>query len=245
MKAFREFTDTHKKIAAGMSVGIFLLFSLAVCWFVGRPMLRLAAEPEKFRLWVDGYGAWGKLLYAGMVFLQVFVALIPGEPLEIGGGYAFGAVEGTLLCLAGAYAGSLAVFLFVRRFGVKAAEIFFSPEKLRSLRFLHTSPKRDVLFFLIFSIPGTPKDLLCYFAGLTDMKLTTWLLICGVGRLASVVTSTVGGDALGSRNYVLAAVAFAGTLLVSAAGFLVYRHICTAHRDKKRDEPPKPGKRMG
>ena len=233
------FTERHRKIAAGVSVGVFLLFSASVGWFVGRPMLRLAADPEQFRLWVDSFGVWGKFLYAGMVLLQVFVALIPGEPLEIGGGYAFGAWEGTLLCLAGAYAGSILVFWFVRRFGVKAAEIFFTPEKLRSLKFLHTSKKRDILFFLIFMTPGTPKDLLCYFAGLTDMKWSTWLLLCGVGRLPSVITSTVGGDALGTQNYVLAAIAFGVTLLVSAAGLLIYRRLCDVHKKSDPEDKTK------
>ena len=67
---------------------------------------------------------------AGMVVLQVVVAVIPGEPLEIAAGYAFGALEGTLLCMVGTWIGGLMVFLLVRRFGVRAVEIFFPLEKL-------------------------------------------------------------------------------------------------------------------
>lgn len=50
-------------------------------------------------------------------------------------------------------------------------------------------------------VPGTPKDLLCYFAGLTDLSWGKWLLLCTVGRLPSVLTSTIGGDALGVKDY--------------------------------------------
>ena len=60
--------------------------------------------------WIAGLGLWGKAVYVGMCMLQVVVAIIPGEPLEIAGGYAFGAWQGTALCLAGAMLGSVAVF---------------------------------------------------------------------------------------------------------------------------------------
>ena len=60
-------------------------------------MIEFVSEPEKFRLWVNSHGFFGKIAFVGMVFFQVVLALIPGEPLEIGAGYAFGAVEGTIL----------------------------------------------------------------------------------------------------------------------------------------------------
>ena len=229
MKKRSEFTEKQRKAAALAAVAVFILLTAAVGWFVGRPMLRFVSEPEKFRAWVDAHGVWGKLAFVGMVILQVIVAIIPGEPLEIGAGYAFGAIEGTVLCLIAAAAGSMAVFLFVRRFGAKVVEIFFSQEKLQKLRFLHRSRKRDFLFLLIFTVPGTPKDMLCYFGGLTGMKAGTFLLISSLGRIPSVVTSTIGGDALGTKNYWFAIGVFAATLALSAAGLAVYNQICKKH----------------
>lgn len=223
-------TEKQKKRIAAGAVAVFILLSAAVFWFVGRPMVRFARQPELFRAWVEQRGIWGKLAYVGMVFLQVLVAIIPGEPLEICGGYAFGAFWGTVLCLLGALLGSVAVFAFVRRFGQPLVEVFFPKEKLDSLRFLHSSPKRDALLWLIFTVPGTPKDLLCYFAGLTDLSWGKWLLICTVGRLPSIVTSTVGGDALGVQNYQFAIIAFAVTLAISGVGLLIYRAICRRHQ---------------
>lgn len=230
MKPEHGFTQKHKKAVAIAAAAVFLLFITVVFVYVGVPMVRLASEPDAFRNWVDARGLWGKLAYMGMVYLQVLVALIPGEPLEIGGGYAFGAVEGTLLCLLGGTLGSLTVFFFVRRFGIQFVEVFFPREKLHSLRFLQRSRKRDVLFMLIFLLPGTPKDMLCYFAGLTDIRLSTWLFICSVGRIPSVVSSTIGGNMLGSERYLIAAIVLAATLLVSGLGLLVYRCICTHNK---------------
>ena len=81
-------------------------------------------------------------------------------------------------------------------------------------------------------LPGTPKDLLCYFAGLTDIRFPVWLVICSLGRIPSLVTSTVGGDALGTGHYWFAGVVFAATLAVSSLGLLLYRRICRRHQKK-------------
>lgn len=225
----KHLTKKQQKCVGIAAIAVALAATVLIIWLAGVPLVRFASEPERFRQWVNDNGVWSRFAYAGMVILQVIIAVLPGEPFEIAAGYAFGAVEGTLLCLAASTLGSLMVFLLVRRFGVPLVEVFFSEDKLRRIRFLKTTPKRDFIFFVIFMIPGTPKDLLCYFAGLTDIKFTVWLLICSLGRLPAIVTSTVGGDALGTSNYWFAAAVFAVTLAVSVIGLLVYRHICSSH----------------
>ncbi len=214
-----------------------VLLSIAAMLLVGAAMLRFVSEPELFRAWVDSYGAAGRLLYLGMVLLQVLLALIPGEPFEIAAGYAFGALEGTCLSLLGSTLGSLLVFMLVRRFGHRLAELFFPRERLDSLSFLKTNARREMLFLLIFMIPGTPKDLLCYFAGLTDLRFPVWVMICSLGRFPSIITSTLGGNALGTENYTLAIIVFAVTLAISGIGIWSYNKIC-AHRAKEAREKP-------
>ncbi len=228
-------TERRKKQLAIAGIVIFLLFSLAVCWFVGRPLLRFVSEPERFREWVDSHGLFGRVAFVGMMTLQIVIAFIPGEPLEIGAGYAFGVWEGTLLCLIGALIGSALVFGFVRTCGVRAVEVFFSREKIESLRFLRDERRRNLLTFIVFLIPGTPKDVLSYCVGLTGMRLRTWLLITGIARIPSVITSTVGGDALGMGNHVFAVLVFVLTLIISAIGLLIYRGICR-RENRKADE---------
>ena len=231
----RDLTIRQKRIFSVAGILLFLVFSGLICWFIGRPMLRFVSEPEKFRMWVDGHGVVGRLAFIGMMALQILIALIPGEPLEIGAGYAFGMWEGTFLCLTGAVIGSAAVFWFVRCFGVRAVEVFFSREKICSLRFLQNKKRLNLWVFLIFLIPGTPKDLLAYVVGLTDMRFSVWLLITAVARIPSVITSTVGGDALGMKNYLFAILVFAVTLVISAAGILIYHFICK--RQEGKHEP--------
>ena len=85
-------------------------------------------------------------------------------------------------------------------------------------------------------MPGTPKDLLCYFAGLTDLSWGKWLLICSLGRVPSIITSTVGGSAVGGRQYLFAILVFAGTMALSAVGLLIYRGLCRRHEKKRGGE---------
>ena len=229
----KELSRKQQKIISYAAVGLLVLMLVLICAVIGRPMIRFASDPDKFRDWVDGHGVWGMLAYMGMVAVQVLAALIPGEPLEIVGGYAFGAVKGTLLCLLAASLGSAAVIFLVRRYGMRLVEIFFPREKIRSLRFLRSSSKRTLLFMLIFMLPGTPKDMLCYYAGLTDIKLPVLLIICSLGRLPSIVTSTAGGDALGTESYLFALIIFAATFLLSALGLLFYNMLCKRHEKKR------------
>ena len=151
MKTKKELSQKQQKAVSIASFCTLLLMLVLLCAVIGRPMVRFASDPDKFRDWVEGHGVWGMLAYMGMVAVQVLAALIPGEPLEIAGGYAFGAVEGTLLCLLAASLGSAAVIFLVRRYGMRLVEVFFSREKIRSLRFLRSSPRRTFLFMLIFS----------------------------------------------------------------------------------------------
>ena len=225
MYEHRHLTIAQKRWFAGIGLALFLVLSGLVCWFAGRPLIRFAQSPELFRAWVDEQGIWAPGLFVGMVVLQVIVAIIPGEPLEIAAGYTFGIVEGTLLCLAGSVLGSLIVFLFVRRFGIRAVEVFFPREKLLSLKFIQNSRRLNLLVFILFFIPGTPKDIMTYFVPFTPMKLSTWLLISATARIPSIITSAIGGDALGLQNYLFAIIAFAATLTLSLGGVLLYRHI--------------------
>lgn len=235
MRDKRSFTNKQKQLILGLGIFLFVVLSVFLAWFAGRPLIRFAQEPEKFRAWVDQRGLWAHVVFVGMVALQVIVAIIPGEPLEIAAGYAFGALEGTLLCVVGALLGSLAVFLAVRRLGERLAEVFFSLDKLKSLKFLQNERRLSFWVFVIYLLPGTPKDLLCYFVGLTELPLANWVFITAVARLPSIVTSTVGGNALGEEDYLTALAVFLATTAVSLLGVLIYRGICRV-RDNRKDD---------
>ena len=229
----RRLTEREKRWIVGLGLGLFLVLFVLVAWYAGRPLVAFASEPERFQQWVDSQGLLAPVLFMGMVILQVVVAVIPGEPLEIAAGYAFGALEGTVLCVLGTLIGGVLVFLLVRWFGAQAVEVFFDLEKFRSLRFFQDRRRLTFWVFLVFFLPGTPKDVLCYFVGLTDMRLRTWILVSAVARIPSIITSTVGGSALGMGEYAFAAIAFLAALAISGLGLLAYRAICRFHERRE------------
>ena len=219
-------TEKQKKWVFAAAFVVFVVFCALTGWLVGVPMVEFANDPERFREWVDASGIWGRVLFVGMVVLQVVVAFIPGEPVELAAGYAFGFWEGSALTMAGFLLGSWLVFALVRKFGVKLVEVFFHKNKIAELRFLQNPRKAKIIAFLLMLIPGTPKDFLSYFAGLTPLTLSQWLRIVALARIPSLVTSSLTGAAAGEENYLLSGVMLAVTLIISISGILYYRHIC-------------------
>lgn len=215
--------ERRRKWLAGISLVVVAVLAVLATVLIGRWLA--AFSDESFRDYIRSFGAAGWLVLLGLQFLQVFIALIPGEVLETGAGYAFGPLWGTVICYVGVALASSLVFLLTRRFGVKLVEVFISREKINQLGFLRTERKRNTLVFLLFLIPGTPKDLLTYFVGLTDMKLGTFLLLSMIARLPSVLSSTAGGHLLGEGNYIGAVWLYGITGAVSIAGLLVYNAV--------------------
>ena len=217
-----EKSVVRRRVVSLLSILVFIGLFIFLFFAVGRPLIQFAENPEQFRAWLDSFGVWGRVIFLGMTLLQILIGIIPGEPLEIGAGYAFGVWEGFLLCELGILIGSALIWCFSRYLGIKAVEAFYPREKLNELKFLKDSKKINITAFILFFIPGTPKDMLTYVLGLTPMKLSTCLFITVVARIPSVITSVIGGSALGEQNYWLAVIVFAVTGLISLCGILYY-----------------------
>ena len=226
-------TPLQKKIAKVIAFSLLLVFVFVVTAFLGKPLLTLVEDPEAFRELVKENGWASRLLFVGLVTVQVVVALIPGEPLEICAGIAFGSLEGTLLCLAGILLGSVIVFFFVRRFGIRLLEVFFPVEKIRSLRFLQNEKRLNRVLFLLMVLPGTPKDLICYFVPLTRIEPMDWFVLATFARIPSVVTSTLGGNAVGEGKYLFALLVFAVTCCIAVFGLLFFDHFTKKRKMRK------------
>ena len=225
-------TEKTKKILALLSLAVVIILALLATLFVWKWLSSFSEEG--FRDYLRSFGPWGWLVLFGVQFLQVFIALIPGEVVETAAGYAFGPLWGTVICYAGVAAASALIFFLTRRFGIRLVEVFVSREKINELKFINTSKKRNFLIFILFFIPGTPKDLITYFAGLTDIKITEFLCISLVARFPSVISSTFGGHLLGEGQYIHALLLYGITGAVSIAGLLIYNKIIKSRQAKKK-----------
>lgn len=219
---------TNKKIVKIFSIIILLIF-IILSIYLSIPLIKHLKEPLKFKDWINSFGIYSTLVYILIVIISIIITIIPGEPLELVSGYAFGLFKGTIFCILAESIGSIIVVLLVRKYGIKFIELFFDKDKIDSIKFLQESKKKTIIFSILFIIPGTPKDLLCYYAGLSTFDLTTALLITTIGRLPSIITSILIGSSLSNQDYKLSIVIFIITALISLAGILIYNN----HKNKK------------
>lgn len=200
------------------------------------PFAASLTEPEtreNFGAFLESLGILGVLVMLLLQITQIVVAIIPGEPIEILMGLMYGTAGGLLLTLAGIAIGQCAVFLAVKRFGIAFARRFVNTDKFTGLRFLQNAARRDALIFLLFFIPGTPKDVLTYFAPFTGIPLGRFLLLSGLARIPSVVSSTWAGATLGEGNFIKTAAIFAITGVIGLAGIAV-NHLITTQESKRK-----------
>lgn len=214
-------TKKQRILGVVLCVLIFAVVGV-ISYLICKPMLEMSKDPAAFRAYIDEQGIKGVAMLMITMFLQVVAAIIPGGPFEIAAGYAFGVWKGALIADVAMTLGSLFVFLMVRKFGTRFACLFISKEKLDSVKFLHTSAKRDILAFIFFLIPGTPKDIFTYFMGFTDMKIPVWLFITFVGRFPAILLSAMSGDAIGEKNYTTFIIMIAVICVVCLAGSIFY-----------------------
>lgn len=212
--------ERRRKLLAGISLVVVALLVVLLTLFISN-WLRSFSK-DGFRDYIRSFGTLGPLVLLGLQILQVFIALIPGEIVETAAGYVLGPWLGTAVCYLGICLASTLIFTLTRRHGVKLVEVFVSRERINELRFLNTEQKRNTLIFLLFFIPGTPKDLLTYFVGLTDIRLRTFLLLSMVARIPSVITSTFGGHMIGQERYLGAVILYGITGILSLGGMLGY-----------------------
>lgn len=166
-----------------------------------------------------------ELLMVILIAAQIFLAFLPGEPLELAAGFLFGSLGGTLVCLVGSLLGTALVYLLVQRYGKRLTAVFFKQEQLNE--FSGVLKKRNSMkwIFLLFLIPGTPKDIMTYAVSLSNIALGKWLLLTTVGRIPSIVTSTFLSGSLKEGNLTLAAAVAVITVLAVIAGTLMYKRM--------------------
>lgn len=230
----------RRRLAGLLSLFVVAVLSVGLSFFLYRILLRQINTPEEFRAYIESFGWKGRFVFLGLQCLQVVVALIPGEVVEVGAGYAFGPLEGTLLCMAGVTIASSFIFVLTKKWGVRLVEIFISREKINELRFINSEKKLKRMAFILFFIPGTPKDLFTYFFGLTRIRLHEFLVISLIARIPSVVSSTIGGYIIGAQDYYSAGILFAVTGAVSLLGMALYSQIVRrrkrAHELKEKQQ---------
>lgn len=162
---------------------------------------------------LQSLGPFAVVGFISLQVLQVVIAPIPGEVTGLIGGYLYGPVIGVVWSTIGLTIGSYLAFALARTFGRPFVEKFVEKSILRRFDYL-LHHKGAFLVFLLFLIPGTPKDYLCYILGLGHLTTMEFLVIGGVGRLFGTILLTVGGDLIRHHRYTEFSVLAAITIIV-------------------------------
>ena len=196
-----------------------------LCWEYLPGLLAWLADARAVRAFVSDHAFVSRLAMLGINIVQVLLAFLPGEPVELASGYAFGFWEGTALCLVASGLATSMIYWATRRWGWKLVGLFFDRSLFDRFSWLKSAKRLELIMFIVFLIPGTPKDFLTYFAGLTNMRFLPVVLIATFGRIPSIVTSTIAASAVGSGNWPLVACTLAASAFLLAVGGLMYRRL--------------------
>jgi uncharacterized membrane protein YdjX (TVP38/TMEM64 family) len=172
---------------------------------------------ERFSGWVTGLGLKGVLILLGIQMLQIIVAVIPGGPIELIAGAAYGAWGGLGVCLAGSIIASALIFSAVRKFGIPLLHLFFKKDDIAVWSFLKNTQKAALIVFILFLIPGMPKDMLTWVAPLSALSLPLFLCVSSVGRIPAMLSTAIMGDSMIQGNWLMTLLLF---LIIAAAGLL-------------------------
>lgn len=235
MKAIHNIVrlSTQQKIAVACAL---CFVASCVCgWlFFGRDLAVILENPKLFRQWLSRFGPFDELVFILVRAAQTVIKFIPAEPLEIASGYAWGAVPGMLYCVIGNMLGTLVILWLTRRFGRRFVEAFIPRKKLQAVADLQVGDKLYGLLFLLYLIPGAPKDGFTYFVGLLPVRVLPFMLVSFTARMPSVLSSTICGVALAEQKYLLSALILLLTLLCSVCGALLYK-VYYKHRSRKKE----------
>jgi uncharacterized membrane protein YdjX (TVP38/TMEM64 family) len=197
-----------------------------------RFLRRLYTDHTFLRHELNAWGVWAPLVFIAIQALQVIIAPIPGEATGFLGGYVFGQWLGLGYSMIGLTIGSLVAFAVGRWLGTAFVQRQVSPEIWTRLGFV-VEAEGAILCFILYLIPGLPKDLLCYLFGLSPMPFWVFAVTSTAGRAPGTWLLSAQGAKTASGHYV--EVALLTALVIAAAlPLYVYRHQVVARVSRLR-----------
>ena len=221
-KANEETQVRGRPVRRGLAafVGIVSLVS----WLVW-PYIHMMFEPGGIDQVIDSVrnaGPMGFLILLALQFLQIVVAFIPGEATQMAAGMLYGPWIGGLVILLGSILSSAFVFMVVHRVGAPFVKDMVSEKWMEKFESFERSGKLELIVFVLFLIPGMPKDIFTYLVPLTDMRMRTFLLLSNIGRIPGILVSTYAASGLVDGN-VWQSIVILAVLAVVAVVCVIFR----------------------
>ncbi|MDR1068417.1 MAG: TVP38/TMEM64 family protein [Clostridiales Family XIII bacterium] len=199
-------------------------FAVLLFIIIGIPLLIYLKYPgildnfkslDSINALLDKYHTKSMFIYIGMQVVQIVIAFLPGQALQLAAGYAYGFWAALLLSLVGITIGTIATFYIGRIFGKDMVYLVFGKERLERFITLLNSRKAYIAVFLLYLFPGIPKDVFSYAAGISEMKMLPFTIISIVARTPALAMSLVFGNMLYKRSYIGMAIVAAVVITIA------------------------------
>lgn len=178
-------------------------------------IIKLTVSLDRFREYVISTGHLGPLTIIVFQILQTIIAPIPGEVVQIAGGYIYGVSLGTFYVTVGMLLGAVAAFYFTRFLGGEYIEKLIKRDKFQWISVMTDNKKFSIFLFIVFLIPGLPKDMFIYAAGLTTIKPLRFFTIFLIARFPALLASVCVGSNMYQKDYL-------STIVISVVSILAF-----------------------
>src|SRR6056297_70189 len=191
----------HYKVKMIVLIAFFIgIFVLA--YFLGEDIYELFKDPVLLKSWIIDFGAYHILMFILVQAVQVIIFIVPGELVEIGAGYLFGTSLGSIYSIIGIAVGSAVSFIIARFLGYDFVKKVVPEQVFNKWDvFINEDKRGGTVLFLLYFIPGTPKDALAYFAGITPVSYWKFILVSMFARLPAIVFSAYIGANIEQKEY--------------------------------------------
>ncbi len=206
-------------IVLGLMIGLTIYFI---------PFIKQISTTEgqiAFKEELDSKGCQSIIILFGLQIVQMFLAVIPGGPIEVIAGMCYGTVKGTIFIIISSAIVAALIFLLVRKFGRDFIYSFCNEEQVKKIensKIFQNPKKVEMIMAIIFLIPGTPKDLLTYVAGLLPINPFRFIAISIIARMPTIIASTYGGAKLTDGNWQITLIANGIVFIIAVIVIFIY-----------------------
>ncbi|PZT56215.1 TVP38/TMEM64 family protein [Paenibacillus silvae] len=193
-----------KHIVIKILLGIFVALSMGLLIYYASDIIKIMSSMDNFRAYIHSTGHWGPVMFILFQILQIVVAPIPGEIVQIAGGYIYGSALGSFYTTIGLILGSAIAFYFTRFIGRDFVSRLLQKQNMKWISFMQDERKFTAFLFIFFVVPGLPKDMLVFVAALTSISSLRFFIILLVARLPWIIASAALGSTIQTQQYTIA-----------------------------------------
>ncbi len=168
---------------------------------------------EEIQEHLSGFGIRGQITISILAMLQVVLAVLPAEPVQVIAGLTFGFWIGILACTVGVILGNTVIYLLYKIYGDKMREYFDSKLDI-DFENAGRSYKIAIVIFILYFLPAIPYGMICFLAATMGMKYHRYILITTLGAIPSVCIGVGLGHIALASSWIISVAVFAVLLVL-------------------------------